>query len=90
VLRREPEKRGLRWREPARWVCRWWRRGELELGHGCGIEQSEAPMASSNQRARGGEREWEMEGGGVGSVPHGGREMGERERAPCAAVGSVG
>jgi hypothetical protein len=48
-------------------------------------------VASSNWWARGGEREREMEGGGeVASVPRGGREMGERERAPGVAVGSAG
>jgi hypothetical protein len=50
--------------------------GELELGCGRRTKQSEASVASPNQRAREGEPERER---GVGSVPCGGRKTGERE-----------
>jgi hypothetical protein len=53
---------------------------ELELRRG--MEQSDAPTAFPNWRVRGEERKREMGGGGVdSSVPRGGKEKGERERA---------
>jgi hypothetical protein len=45
-------------------------------------------VSSSNRRVHREEREGN--GGGVGSVPRGGKEMGERERAPGTAVDSAG
>jgi hypothetical protein len=63
--------------------------GELKLGRGCETEWSEVPATSSNRRARGGEREREMEGGQLCAAWRKGNER-ERERAPTVAVDSVG
>jgi hypothetical protein len=57
-----------------------------ELGLGLRTERSEAPVASSIRRARGGEREREMGRGVALRVPRGGGR--KRERGRQRGIGS--
>jgi hypothetical protein len=65
VLRREPERKRVFGGESRRGGrVGDGEGGELELRCGRGTERSEAPAASPNRQARGGEQEREMGGGG--------------------------
>jgi hypothetical protein len=65
-----------------------WRRGGEELVLGCRTERSEALMASSIRRARGGESEREV-GGGGGSARACHAAEGEREKRGSGTVSAA-
>jgi hypothetical protein len=83
VLGWEPERRrGLQWWESVRWVCRRWkRRGARARAWTRNRVESSAGGFSKSVGTRGRTREM---GQGVGLVPRGARETGERERGPRA------
>jgi hypothetical protein len=80
-------------------------RGELKLWRGRGPERSDAPTASSNRRARGGEREkemgrgsalchveegkWEREGLEHGDQQHGAKDAVDNGPRPSGAGGGA-
>jgi hypothetical protein len=86
----------LRW-EPERRVSGGGSRRGGRVSGGGGSSSSGVDAEQSGVRCRRllqiggrvGENKGGKWGGGVGSVPHGGRKTGERERAPGIAVGSA-